>query len=102
MATLKVSWTTTAKLQQNLIFDYWNKRNKSYVYSRKLYRETIERIEVLKQNPEIGKPTGFKNTRAVSLGHYSIFYKVDTTQLIITAFWDNRQDPSKLKKLLKP
>ncbi|NDI98596.1 type II toxin-antitoxin system RelE/ParE family toxin [Flavobacterium sp. LaA7.5] len=102
MATLKISWTTTAKLQRDLIFDYWNKRNKSYVYSRKLYFEILERIAILKQNPEIGKPTTFNNTRAISLGHYSIFYKVGTTQLIITAFWDNRQDSSKLKKLLKP
>jgi len=34
------------------------------------------------------------------MDHYSIFYQVTNEKIIITAFWDNRQDPKKLYKLL--
>jgi len=30
------------------------------------------------------------------MGHFSIYYKITETKLIIMAFWDNRQDPKKL------
>ena len=48
-----------------------------------------------------GRTVDFKNTRAVSLGHYSIFYQHIENSIIITAFWDNRDDPSKLLNILK-
>ena len=35
------------------------------------------------------------------MGYFSIFYKITDEQLIVTAFWDNRQDPAKLLKLLR-
>jgi toxin YoeB len=70
MATLKVIWTETAIRQRNSIFEYWNERNKSYTYSIKLNSKIVERTNLLKQNPEIGKTTQFKSTRVVSLGHY--------------------------------
>lgn len=76
MAALKILWAETAIRQRNSIFEYWNDRNQSYTYSRKLNSKINERIGLLKQNPEIGKLTEFKNTRAVSLGHYSIFYQL--------------------------
>ncbi len=43
----------------------------------------------------------FPNTRVASMGHYSIFYKFNEKEIIITAFWDNRQDPNSLLDLLK-
>jgi hypothetical protein len=35
------------------------------------------------------------------MGHYSIVYKIDNISIIITLFWDNRQDPKKLLDFLK-
>ncbi len=49
----------------------------------------------------MGKPTDFKNTRAVIMRHYSILYKVQRPKIIITAFWDNRDDPEKLLRLMR-
>lgn len=101
MASLKIFWTQTALRQRNFIFEYWNERNQSFEYSKKLYDKINERLALLKDNPEIGKPTVLKSQRAVSLGHYSIFYETNASKLIVTAFWDNRQDPGKLLKILK-
>ena len=49
----------------------------------------------------IYKATDFKNVRVASLGNFSIYYKVLDKEIIITAFWDNRQDPKELLKILQ-
>ena len=65
MARLKILWTSTALKQRNHIFKYWNERNKSNSYSKKL-----------------------KN-------------KITDINIIITGFWDNRQNPEMLLTFLK-
>jgi hypothetical protein len=35
------------------------------------------------------------------MGHFSILYKLTEDRLIITSFWDNRQDPKKLIDIIK-
>lgn len=94
-------WTQTAVNQRNYIFNYWNKRNRSYSYTQKLNREIRKRTEQLKLQPEMSKKTNFGNTRVIIMTHYSILYKIDNQKIIITGFWDNRQDPKKLLKFLQ-
>lgn len=101
MAQIKILWASTAVIQRNYIFEYWNKRNKSTSYSKKLNNKIKERLYILKQNPKIGKKTEFNGTRMISLGHYSIFYKKVDLSIIITGLWDNRQDPEKLLNFLQ-
>ncbi|MBK3520069.1 type II toxin-antitoxin system RelE/ParE family toxin, partial [Carboxylicivirga marina] len=81
MAQLKVYWTLTAIKQRNHIFAYWNKRNKSSTYSQKLRLGIKERINLIKDNPEIGKPTELNFIRGLSLGHYSILYKQQESRI---------------------
>jgi hypothetical protein len=45
--------------------------------------------------------TDYPDTRESAMGHFSIYYKMTKDQLIITAFWDNRQDPKKLFEAVK-
>lgn len=101
MARLNVRWTLTAIKQRNQVFEYWNDRNKSTSFSIKLNHKIKERLTVLKTNPLIGKQTEYKDTRVISLGHYSILYKQIEHNLIITGFWDNRQNPKTLLDYLK-
>ena len=101
MAQLIVFWTETALKQRNYVFEYWNERNKSTEYSKRLNVKIIERISLLKSQPKLGKKTDFNDIRVVSMGHYSIFYRFDTQKVIITGFWDNRQDPNKLLNFLR-
>jgi plasmid stabilization system protein ParE len=101
MTAFKIYWTSTAVKQRDYIFDYWNKRNKSTAYSAKLNTKIKERIQLLKTHPYLGKKAAFNNTRTLSLGHYSIFYKTIELNIFIVAFWDNRQDPGKLIRFLR-
>ncbi len=101
MAGLKLVWTETAIKQRNYIFEYWNERNGSTQYSKKLNIKIRKRVVLLKMYPNLGKKAHFGNTRVISLGHYSILYKKVNLNIIITGFWDNRQDPGKLINFLK-
>ncbi|MFW0737850.1 type II toxin-antitoxin system RelE/ParE family toxin [Flavobacterium sp. T12S277] len=98
---VKVIWTKTAVLQRRKILIYWTKRNKSSVYSKKLIAEIAQRVQFLILNPEIYVKTNFPRIRTSTLGHYNIFYKLTPTELIVIAFWDNRQNPKTLTKILK-
>ena len=60
-----------------------------------------ERTEQIAEQPFIFKLTDFKNTRVASLRNYSIYYKYTDKEIIITAFWDNRQNPKKLLRILE-
>jgi plasmid stabilization system protein ParE len=101
MKKYAIFWTVTAVKQRKQVLEYWNDRNKSDAYSRKLILKISDRIRLLKTNPHMGKKTDFLNTRIISLGHYSILYREIEDNIIITGFWDNRQDPSKLLRFLK-
>ena len=101
MARVTIHWTETAIRQRNHVFEYWIGRNQSTTYAKKLNEKIKERTNLLKQNPELGTKTDYKNTRAVSLGHYSILYQINDLGIMITGFWDNRQDPEKLIKFLR-
>ena len=75
MAEIKIFWTKIAVAQRNQILHYWNNRNKSNIYSKKLNNKIKEKVSLLKANPEMGIMTEIENTRAIFLGHYSILYK---------------------------
>lgn len=36
----------------------------------------------------------------IAMGNFSIFYRFDNAEIVVMAFWDNRQDPDKLLALL--
>tara|TARA_B100001765_G_scaffold213212_1_gene178644 strand:+ start:327 stop:641 length:315 start_codon:yes stop_codon:yes gene_type:complete len=101
MAKRTVRWTRTADIQYVGILEYWVKRNKSTTYSKKLIKIVAERTKQIAKTPFIFKKADFKETRVASLENFSIFYKVTDEEILITAFWDNRQDPKKLLRILK-
>ncbi len=100
MAERNIKWTHTADIQYVEILEYWVKQNKSATYSKKLIKIVAERTKQIAKTPLIYKKTDFKDTRVASLGNYSIFYKISDYEILITAIWDNRQNPKKLLKIL--
>jgi len=100
MAKRDVIWTKTADLQFVGVLEYWVIRNKSTNYSKKLVKLVSRKTNQISQKPFIYKATDFKSIRVASMGNFSIYYKVTDEQIIIVAFWDNRQDPQKLFKAL--
>lgn len=101
MAKRKVVWTQTAARQRRGVLEYWFNRNKSNTYSIKLLSLSNEKTNVIAQNPKLFRHADFPETRMAAMGHFSIFYKFNAKEIIVTAFWDNRQDHKKLLKELK-
>ena len=101
MVKRNVVWTKTADIQFVGILEYWVKRNKSTVFSKKLIKIVSNRTLHIAKNPYSYKDTSFNEIRVASLNNYSIFYKTTPTEIIISAFWDNRQNPKKLLKILQ-
>ncbi len=93
MAKRDVIWTKTADLQFVGVLEYWVNQNKSATYSKKLVKLVSKRTNQISQKPFIYKSADFKGIRVVSMGNFNIYYKVTDVQIIIVAFWDNRQDP---------
>lgn len=101
MAKRTVVWTETAARQRREILKYWVKRNGTTTYAEKLIKLISEQLNVIQSNPKLFKKADFPDTHVSALGHFCIFYKFNKNILIVTAFWDNRQDPKKLLDLLK-
>ena len=96
MAQREIIWTKTADIQLVGVLEYWIERNKSNTYSKKLIRLVTDRTKQIAKTPYMYKSTDFNDVRVASLGNFSIYYKVTEKSIIVTAFWDNRQDPKKL------
>lgn len=101
MANRTVIWTETAARQRREILTYWVKRNGTKIYAEKLIKLTAKQVKIILSNPFLYKKATFTNTHVASMGHFSIFYKITNNHLIITAFWDNRQDTKKILAVLK-
>jgi len=54
MDEIKVIWIQIAIEQRNKIFEYWNNRNKSNNYSKKLNLIAYEKIDLIKSSPFVG------------------------------------------------
>jgi toxin YoeB len=101
MAERTVIWTKTADIQLVGILEYWVKRNKSTTYSKKLIRLVAAQTKQIAKSPHLCRVTDFPEVRVAPMGHFSIYYKITDTSIIISAFWDNRQNPKKLLEILE-
>ena len=79
---------------------YWKKRNKSTLYSEKLNYLFKDAANLISKFPNVGKLTGYKNTRIKIVRDYLMVYKEYEFFISIITIWDGRQDPIKLEKIL--
>jgi plasmid stabilization system protein ParE len=100
MAKRKIVWTETAAKQRREILRYWTERNQSTAYAEKLIEITAKHLKGISKNPEAFKESEIDEVRESAMGHFSLYYKINSDQIIVMSFWDNRQDPKKLLKAI--
>ena len=98
---VKVVWSTVAINNRNEILKYWNNRNKSTNYSKKLRILISEAIQTIQAHPNIGKPTDRIDTRIKIVKDYFIIYRIKNEEIRIVDFWDSRQNPIKLENIIE-
>ncbi|SFF40840.1 type II toxin-antitoxin system RelE/ParE family toxin [Flavobacterium xueshanense] len=91
--TRKVVWTTFARESRTAIFLYWNKRNKSTNYSKKLHLLFQDSIQQLTIFPESSIKSNNENVRLKIASHFEIIYTISDTQIFVLDIWDTRQNP---------
>ena len=95
-----VVWSIRAQKERKEILEYWRLRNKSNTYSKKLNQLFKESVKIIKDFPQIGKPTDDTNTRIKIVRDYLMIYEETESQIHILTIWDSRQDPEKIKNIL--
>jgi plasmid stabilization system protein ParE len=96
MAKRKVVWTHTAAIQRREVLKYWIDKNRSTIYAVKLIEIISDHLRIISKNPEAFIETEIPGIRESAMGHFSIYYKILNNQIVVMAFWDNRQDPKNL------
>lgn len=89
----QIIWSLRADSERIEILKYWNKRNKSTVYSKKLNFLFKEAIKLISIYPKIGKQTDDNIIRVKIVKDYLIFYELtQDNQIIILTIWDSKRD----------
>lgn len=91
--TRKIVWTSFAKESKYAIFLYWNQRNQSTSYSRKLNVLLQESLKQIVKFPESAIESNNSNVRLKILSHFELIYQITNTQIVVLDIWDTRQNP---------
>ena len=89
----RLIWSPEARNSRKSIFDYWNNRNKSKAYSRKLNLLFNTNLKIVIQLPEFGKPTFREDSKFIIVSHFEIIYKITLNEIVVLDIWDTRQNP---------
>ena len=99
MAKRKIIWSHLAKIKLFQILEFYNKRNKSSSFSKKLYEKFNKELLLLIKQPEIGIKTDFESVRGLIVDEFILFYEVTPNKIIVHSLWDCKQNPNDLKIL---
>lgn len=97
----QIIWSHRAQSDRKEILEYWRTRNKSTSYSKKLDSLFKEALSILKDYPQIGKPTDIDKVRIKIVRDYLLIYEETEDSIILLSIWDNRQDPERLEKIIQ-
>ena len=97
----QVIWTEKAQKDRIAVFTYWNNRNESFFYSKRLNELFKESLKLISKHPLIGKLTDKENVRVKVLKEYLIIYEITEIEIVVLSVWDCRQNPEDLKRIIK-
>ncbi|MCD9856038.1 type II toxin-antitoxin system RelE/ParE family toxin [Epilithonimonas sp. JDS] len=92
----EVIWSFRAKKDKREIFKYWNLRNKSTIYSRKLNNFFNEKMKQISINPFLGRRTSVENVRTVIVRNCLLIYEIFDDVILVSGVWEAHQNPDSL------
>jgi len=96
----QIIWSLLAQEDRKSIFNYWNNRNKSNSYSRKLNQLFKLTVILISKHPNIGKPTDIENVRIRIIRDFFFTYRITDNSIEILTIWSTRQDPQKFEEII--
>jgi plasmid stabilization system protein ParE len=97
VARKKIIWSSQAEIEFVKILEFFNERNKSFTYSRKLANQFKAALKQVSEKPEIGLQTQAENIRGIISGNYILFYHLGSQEIMVLKVWDSRQNPERVK-----
>lgn len=97
----QIIWSKLAQQNRRLILDYWIRRNKSNIYSKRLNQIFENTADLICKHPNIGKKTEVATIRIKIVKEYFLTYRETDTSIEILTIWDYRQDPDNFSRILK-
>ena len=92
----RIKWTKQAISDKVRILKYWNKRNKSIEYSKKLDKLFHDSTKLIQIYPTLGRPTNDPEVKNILARDYLIFYIETDVEYTIIHIWDERRNPEEL------
>ncbi len=96
MVKRNVVWSAKARIKLLEILEYYNKRNKSSAYSKKIHKKFTKELALLKKHPGIGIKTDDDDIRGLIVEDFILFYETRSKMIIVHTVWDCRQNPESL------
>jgi plasmid stabilization system protein ParE len=102
---LKIEWSDDALALLEDVVDYLLEEA-GQLTATKILDKITHRIDILTSYPEIGQREPFLKGkryeyRRLLEGHYKIIYRFDDDTVYITAIFDTRQNPDRLRTLIR-
>ena len=79
----RIVWALNALQSRKAIFTYWNRRNNSKIYIKKLNLMFQEALIQVSNLDEIGKPTHLKNIRVKITSHFELIYEISADKITV-------------------
>ena len=92
-----IIWSEASRKDLLKIKDFYNERNKTNTYSKKLIRVFRRSAKFISKFPYNSFETEDSNIRGFHILDYTIYYEIFKTQIIILTVWDTRRSPDILK-----
>jgi toxin YoeB len=92
----RIIWTQRALEEKIEILKYWNNRNKSNEYSKKLNQLFLDSTQLIQKFPSLGRPTEDPLVKNILARDYLIFYVETVTEYNIVHIWDERRNPNEM------
>lgn len=96
----QIIWSERAINDLIQIFEYWNFRNKSTNYSKKLNEIFNTAIALISNHSSIGRPSQIENIKIKTVKDYLVIYEDTNEMIIILTIWDSRRNPEELEKII--
>ncbi len=100
MAKRKVIWSADSSMDMIEIMDFYNSRNKSKEYSRKLYRNIQEKLKTLDFSIALPQKTSDKKLFYFTLKHIFIGFDIIGNDFNVLIVIDDRRNPQLIKKII--
>ena len=97
----RIIWSELASIQFTKILNYYYIQLDNNDFNKRLKFAIDEKLNLLKEHPDMGKSFNGYPFRCVVVFQYSLFYKVNEDRIEVLVFWDNRRNPKILKILLE-